>query len=430
MTQSPFLPLVESLNDPIREVRLESLGRLMDAVRRGTLDAPARGNAVNNHIHTTYSFSPYSPTRAVWEAYRAGLRSAGIMDHESICGAREFIEAGKITGVATTIGIECRVDFSDTRLRGKRINNPDQLGNAYISLHGIPHNQIDAFRAYFEPLILARDRRNRLMTDRINSIIRPAAGFSIDYEQDVLPLSNFRDGGTVTERHLLFALVHQLTQRFGRGEAVLGLVTGSLGLLLDTKAKDLMRDAANPFYDYDLLGILKKEMIGSFYVPATDECPGVADVLAFAGTRGCICAYPYLGDVADSVTGDKRPQKFEDDILDELIALVKELGFTAVSYMPLRNSPAQLSRIMTLCSRYGLLQISGEDINSPRQSFVCAAMRDSRFGHLVDATWALIGHEKAATGNLSDGFFSTTTVSKHPDLNERIQHFKAIGLSA
>jgi hypothetical protein len=430
MTQSPFLPLVESLNDPIREVRLESLGRLMEAVRRGTLDAPARGNAVNNHIHTTYSFSPYSPTRAVWEAYRAGLRSAGIMDHESICGAREFIEAGKITGVATTIGIECRVDFSDTRLRGKRINNPDQLGNAYISLHGIPHNHIDAFRAYFEPLILARDRRNRLMTDRINSIIRSAAGFSIDYEQDVLPLSNRRDGGTVTERHLLLALVHQLTQRFGRGEAVLGLLTGSLGLLLDTKAKELVRDAANPFYDYDLLGILKKEMIGSFYVPATDECPGVADVLAFAGTRGCICAYPYLGDVADSVTGDKRPQKFEDDILDELIALIKELGFTAVTYMPFRNSPAQLSRIMTLCGRHGLLQISGEDINSPRQSFVCAAMRDSRFGHLVDATWALIGHEKAATGNLSDGFFSAATVSKHPDLNERIQHFKAIGLSA
>jgi hypothetical protein len=402
----------------------------MEAVKAGTLEVPSVGDDVNNHIHTTYSFSPYSPTRAVWEAYQAGLRSAGIMDHESICGAREFIEAGKISGVATTIGIECRVDFSATTLRGKRINNPDQLGNAYIALHGIPHNQIDAFIAYFEPLIKARDGRNRLMSERINRIIGPASGLSIDYEKDVLPLSNCRDGGTVTERHLLFALAHALTGRFGRGEAILGILTDRLGCVLDTKAREQMQNAANPFYDYDLLGILKKEIVGSFYVPAADECPGVADALAFAGKHGCICAYAYLGDIADCVTGDKRPQKFEDDILDELIALVKELGFTAVTYMPSRNSPAQLDRIMELCSRHGLLQISGEDINSPRQSFVCSAMRNGRFGHLVDATWALIGHEKAATKNIDDGFFSAPTIRKHPDLNERIQYFKAQGLSA
>lgn len=56
-------------------------------------------------------------------AYMAGLKTAGIMDHDSLSGAKEFIEAGKIVGMMTTIGVECRADMSKTRLNGLRINN-------------------------------------------------------------------------------------------------------------------------------------------------------------------------------------------------------------------------------------------------------------------------------------------------------------------
>ena len=42
----------------------------------------------NNHIHTTYSFSPYSPTAAVYFARMAGLGTCGLMDHYSIAGAQ------------------------------------------------------------------------------------------------------------------------------------------------------------------------------------------------------------------------------------------------------------------------------------------------------------------------------------------------------
>ena len=43
--------------------RLDNLSRLVQSEPR-----PAQGKDVNNHIHTTYSFSPYSPTAAVWFA--------------------------------------------------------------------------------------------------------------------------------------------------------------------------------------------------------------------------------------------------------------------------------------------------------------------------------------------------------------------------
>ena len=93
---------IAQLNAPDSWDRLDALKALMQKIQDGEMEAPKQLNSVNNHIHTTYSFSPYSPTKAVWMAYQAGLQTAGIMDHDSIAGAREFIKAGEIVGMATT----------------------------------------------------------------------------------------------------------------------------------------------------------------------------------------------------------------------------------------------------------------------------------------------------------------------------------------
>ena len=72
--------------------RLESLRVI--AAHTAEIERTEPGIFVNNHIHTCYSFSPYTPTSAVFYAWKAGLRTAGIMDHDSVGGMREFIEAG------------------------------------------------------------------------------------------------------------------------------------------------------------------------------------------------------------------------------------------------------------------------------------------------------------------------------------------------
>ena len=51
---------------------------------------------------------------------------------------------------------------------------------------------------------------------------------------------------------------------------------------------------------------------------------------------------------------------------------------------------------MGLCRSHGLFQISGEDINSPRQGFVCRAYDRPEYAHLTDAAFALIAYENAA----------------------------------
>jgi len=140
--------------------------------------------------------------------------------------------------------------------------------------------------------------------------------------------------------------------------------------------------------------------------------------------------YAYLGDVGESVTGDKKPQKFEDDYIEELFEVLKKLGFNAVTYMPTRNAPEQLKTVKRLCDLHGLFQISGEDINSPRQSFVCMALRNPEFHNLIDSTWALIGHELTATADLRRGMFSDDTILRWPKLEDRIRVFKEIGLQS
>ena len=95
--------LINGLNDKSRDLRLDSLKKLMEPELEENGRKPVSSD-VNNHIHTTYSFSPYSPTKAIWMAYNAGLSTAGIMDHDSVSGAEEFIEAGRIAGVAWSAG--------------------------------------------------------------------------------------------------------------------------------------------------------------------------------------------------------------------------------------------------------------------------------------------------------------------------------------
>ncbi|MEO8411809.1 MAG: hypothetical protein ABI478_14675, partial [Propionivibrio sp.] len=170
------------------------------------------------------------------------------------------------------------------------------------------------------------------------------------------------------------------------------------------------------------------QLVEQFYIPATDEVPPIKAVAEFADRHGIILAYAYLGDVGNSVTGDKKAQKFEDDFLDDVFTTIRELGFKAVTYIAARNTAAQLDRVRALCVRHEMFQISGEDINQPRQKFICEALRQPEFANLVDAAWALIGHELRATDDLAQGMFSAETLWRLPALNDRIEYFRDYAL--
>jgi hypothetical protein len=415
--------LIEQLNDCDGAKRLAALTALAGA---GGVRAPGAPYYVNNHIHTTYSFSPYSPTKAVYMAAQAGLETAGIMDHDAIAGAAEFIRAGRIAGLPTTVGVETRVDFSGTPFAGRLINNPDQAGVAYMALHGIPHGAFGAVDKVFSRVREARNVRNRAMTKRAAAFLRPA-GVGLDFDRDVLPHSNYAEGGSVTERTICFAIACNIIEKTGRGAACVRLVSEALGLSVGGTAEARLLDAENVHYAYDLTGVLKGGMVKDFYLDAAEELLSVDRFIGLGREVGAIAAYAYLGDVGDSVTGDKKAQKFEDGYLEELFGFLRDKGVDAIAYMPSRNSGGQLKRLRGACADFGFFEISGEDINSSRQSFICPQLAAPEFAHLIPATWALLGHEAAATNERAAGMFSQETIRQIPDLPGRIAHFERLG---
>lgn len=344
----------------------------------------------NNHIHTFYSFSPYSPCEAVYQAKLAGLSSAGIVDHDTMAGAREFLAAGEILGMATTVGAECRVSMAGTALEGYRLNSPDQNSMAYMVLHAVPHKQIETVSDFFAPYRDKRNLRNFEMVKRINQLV----GCNMDFEKDVLPLSKFHEGGSVTERHLMYALTKCLVAKYQRGPKLVDYLERQHHVVLSSSLHERLNDTNNPYYDYDVLGVLKSSFLPSVYIPASDELPKVKTLIDFAADIDAILAYAYLGDVEESVTGDKPKQAFEDAYLPLLFETLRNLGIKALSYMPSRNTLKQLKLIQAFCQSAGMMEISGEDVNSPRQSFVCEHLLLDDFRHLSDSTWHLIKHER------------------------------------
>ena len=379
------ITILNKLNAPTKEERLANLAEVL----KTTTFPPMVNEYINNHIHTTYSFSPYSPTAAVYAARMEGLCTAGIIDHDSISGAREFLEAADMVGMPATIGMEARVSMDGTRLEGRRTNNPDQVGVSYMTIQGVPHDKIDVLTEFFKPYQAARHARNRKMIVRINEL----CGVELDYDRDVLPLSQAAENGGVTERHLMYALAIELVKQVGKGQGMIDKLQ-SLGMNLSEKQKTMLLNTEYPFYEYDVLGMLKGTFVPKIFIDATDECPKLPDMVKLCKEIDAYLCYAYLGDVGDSVTGDKKAQKFEDDYLDDVFECLKEEGVKAVTYMPSRNTMPQLERLRGLCDQYGMFQISGEDINSPRQSFIIRAMENPMFQNLIDATWKLIDHEK------------------------------------
>ncbi|MDR0600964.1 MAG: PHP domain-containing protein [Treponema sp.] len=384
---------------------------------------------VNNHIHTIYSFSPYTPAMAAARARDAGLEAAGSVDHDSIAAAREMIAACAILGIGGCSGFEIRVSF-----RGKgpfaqrKINNPDSCGIAYMTVQGVPAPAIPAAEAFLKPIREERLRRTAAMTEKANVILEEAGFAAVDFERDVIGASLFGSGGEITERHLMAAAASKITDALGRGPRLCGGLKERLGIEAGKKTEQYLADPDNPHYLYDLLGVLKTGFLPRFFIqPGDAECVSVKRAVNFALSIEAIPAYAYLGDVGESPTGDKKAEKFEDDFLEELFEELARIGCKAVTYMPPRNTVGQLRKVKRLCAEKGFMEISGVDINSSRQSFNCPEVLQDEFRHLIDTTWALIAHERLASLDPACGLFSQSGPLASMELSQRTAVYAAAG---
>ena len=419
-----FEKYIKALNANTREERINALKEVKALIDKGLIERNVCEGIANNHIHTSYSFSPYSPTAAAYMAWAAGLETCGIIDHDGIGGCREFIEASEILGIPATCGLECRVRTDGTKLYGRMINNTDQRSIAYVVMHAIPLNVLDKIDAIFKPLREKRNERNIKMCARLNDFL-DCFDIFIDYCRDVVPLSQYDNGGTVTERHICMALVNKLKQKLVTSKRIIAFLIEKLQIPISKLEEKRILEENASFYDYDILSILKKHIVEKFYIDAYEECLHIKDFVSLAKKYGCVCAYAYLGDVIDTSDSDKKTQQFEDSYIEVLMRELKKLDFDAITYMPSRNTRYQLSKVMDFCKLHQFFEINGEDINSPRQRF-SSVFDDEMFDHLKDMNYALIGHERAVTENIDNSMFSDSMKAKFPKIQDRINYYTKI----
>ena len=409
----------KSLNERLRAVR-----ELGESAKDGVTPT----DEVNNHVHSIYSFSPYSPTMIAVKAAEAGLQTVGIMDHDSVSGCAEFLEASKAVNIASTAGFELRVNMTGTSVEGRKMNNPDEPNISYIAFHGIPATKFETLKNFLKPIHEARIARDRKEVEKLNVLLADRGAPTLDFDADVVAISEAASGGSITERHILYALSLKLIATHGKGQALVDYIEGPLQVPVAGKLRELLLDLENPHYAYDLLGAFKAAFVPEFFIASGyDECISVFDAVKLANEIGAIPAYAYLGDVGESPTGDKKAEKFEDDFLDELIPELSQIGFKAITYMPPRNTREQLARLRKLCQANGLMEISGVDINSSRQSFNCPILLEPEFRHLTDAAWALIAHEKLAAADPKLALFNADNPLASQSVEERIEAYAAVG---
>ena len=243
---------IEELNHVDRAVRLRAAQSVGQALASGQLTRVI-SDEVNCHVHTKYSFSPYYPAMAAWKALEARLLAVGIIDHDSVSGCEEMLDAGVALGIAAMAGCEIRVSFAGTRLAGRKLNNPDSVEIGYIALHGLPRRAFVETKAFLAPVFAARNLRNRAMLDRLNAVLVPLGIKALDFEADVLAGSLAAEQGSVTERHLMYALARRLTEVHGIGPSLVACLGDQFGIAVPAKLAGLLANSANPHHIYCLL---------------------------------------------------------------------------------------------------------------------------------------------------------------------------------
>lgn len=375
-------------------------------------------------LKTSYSSGPYSPTALAYKCYENGSKIVGICDSETLSGAKEFYETCRTLGMGCSIGVQVKTVLIKPKLN-RRINNMYQPDIANLAIIGIPYEKIDYVNNFLAKHRGYRSDRVQRITDLINRQYKKI-GVSIDFKRDVLPISNEKEGGTVTEMHVILALCNQLVLRYGKGQNLVDVLRVQMDITIPEKSRKLLITSSDEnSFVYDLQNILRNE-IRRFYIEADKECCSISDLRKIAEECQAILTYEYMGDIEQTVFGEVRAEAYEDDILDYLLKELKKLGVTAVTVSPSRHTFEQIERIKALGKELELLVIINETIYTRRQEIKYAELEKEQNLQIIENSYAVCGNERAILNQIG-GFFSVNAVSKYPDINVRAAVFSELG---
>lgn len=122
-------------------------------------------NAIDLHVHSTYSDGTFSPEEIVKLAKELNLLALSLTDHDCVSGNREMEELCKAHNISFIPGIELSAQYTSPTMKETEI---------HILGYYIGDN--DNLKSYLDDFKNTRSHRNQEMVEKLNS-----EGFSFTY---------------------------------------------------------------------------------------------------------------------------------------------------------------------------------------------------------------------------------------------------------
>lgn len=306
--------LEQALDSFCPDTRAAALKQLADL----GLPVVAPSDNHNMHFHSFFSFNAegWSPSHIAWAAHRAGLYAAGLCDFDVLDGLEEFLDAGELLGLRTTVNLETRAflrEFSTVD-----INSPGEPGVTYIMGSGFAQMPAEGTpqAAGLAALREAARTRNIELVARINPHIPQIA---VDYEADVLPLTPL---GGATERHIIRAYVNKAAAVCGSPQATAELwaqITGK-------PAAEILPILGTPAHEELVRSRLVKSGGLGYVQPSEETFPPVDDFVAWVLSCRAIPVITWLDGTSE---GERDPRA--------MIECLTAKGCAALNIIPDRN---------------------------------------------------------------------------------------------
>jgi len=410
--------LESSLNDFDPAVRAQALRTLASYAQQGTASMAPQADIANMHCHTFFSFNAFghSPTSLAWLGRKRGYRLMGIVDFDVLDGVDEFLDACEVVGLRGSAGIETRVFVPEYATQ--EINSPGEPGVCYHMGIGFTSSQVpETLAATLADLGRRATQRNQDIISRVNDFLEPV---TVDYEQDVLPLT---PAGHPTERHMVVAYI-QAAQRAVPDAAAFW--AGRLGIAAGDMAP-LMNDS--PALQNLVRARLMKRGGAGYVQPESGMFPSLEAVHQLIAGSGALPCGAWLDGTSEA-----------EQAAEEWIAFLVGKGIVALNIIPDRNwniadpqirrlKIQQLYRVVGLAQEHALPLNVGTEMNSFGQKLVdgfeepdLAPVRQA----FLDGAHFVYGHTVLQRA-LGLGYLSEWAQSHLPSRRERNAFYLQVG---
>jgi len=336
---------------------LKGLGTPQDLAVQADSSSRLSRLKVNSHIHLPPNFSAFQTVQQAIELSAAqGVRVLGVSNYYDYDVYGDFVNGARKAGIFPLFGLEIICLMDDLVKGGVKINDPGNPGKMYVCGKGI--TRFAPFSPEAERLLgIIRRNDSQRMREVIGKLAEVLAerGLPIPLtEADVIDMVAKRhqcprERIYLQERHVCQAFQEAIFAKVPSAQRIEKLTT-AFGLSAPPKF--------GPEEAVKIQNEIRAQLMKAgkpAYVLETFVNFEQAQQLILG--LGGIPAYPTLADGTSPICPFEEP-------VEQLIANLKQRGFTAAEFIPIRNTPEVLSQYVKAMRQAGLVITAGTEHNT------------------------------------------------------------------